>query len=574
MRRFSVRIPIVAVFAMVGATLLAFAEPASAAPVDVSGCRATMASPKSNGSILGHYPSNPGTQSSYFASCQINTKAGDVDSEPNSGATAFTFHDFSNAVWHNGSVRQILLNEPGGNPVGTGPFDVDDCRGINTGAKPQDYDNSVISGTGVPLRLHIASMTGCTAASDTGTITVNKSVAAAAIADNAVLSLENSKARSVTNASYTSGGTVLTSSQGTFESDDVGCSISGTDIPGGATIASITATTATLAAPATFSATNAGTATVTICGTEETSTTRITNSANFASSTSVTDSGAVGNRFATTDVGLEIFDADSTPGTAVTEPCVITAFVSATSVTVANRDTGAGCVDGSAPATERTIVIGEPSPTAPADGDQLLHLGVQLDLGSLIPGLDDCSNDTAEGFAIAGTFRNPRPDNFFVGAFAAQPADTKAVGQILFDTSVVDFGAYVVERRASEPADPVITAPHYDYVVPNSPTSLAMCSSATAPGVGLTMIVDASTSSITSLPTGTGRPGTGQVRHLRQAWDGPGDPDGYSTTTHATSETPGVTWSDGAGPEVDFTRICVLPDPSPDHYEVGFQCGP
>jgi hypothetical protein len=554
---------IVAILAMIGAMLLAFAEPASAAPVDVSGCRAAMASPKSNGSILGHYPSNPGTQSTYIASCQINAKTGDADSEPYSVTPSFTVHDFPSAVWHNGSVRQILLNEPGGNPAGTGPFDVDDCRGINVGGFPDDYVNSVISGTGVPVRLHIAAITGCTAATDSGTITVNKSVAAAAIADNAVLSLENSHARSITDGSTDATTDIVTSGgQAKFDVNDVGCSITGTNIDDGVLITGFNSATSVDVTPGGINTTGSG-QTLTICGTEEVTTTRVTNSANFASSTSLTDSGAVGNRFSDTDVGLEIFDAVA--GAAVTEPCVITAFVSATSVTVANRDTGAGCLDGSAPLTERTIVIGEPSPTAPDDGDQLVHWGVQLDLSpTLVPGGDACTEDTPEGFAIAGTYRNPGTGNFISGVFATQPTGTKAVGQIVFDTSVVDFAAFIIERRLDLGHSP--SAPHYDYVIPNAPTTLALCASATSPGLGLTMIIDASTSSITSLATGTGRPGTAQVRALRSSTVG------YTESTHATSEGVGITWSDGIGAtEVDFERLCSVPAPP---YEVDFRCGP
>jgi hypothetical protein len=522
-----------------------------------------MDSPFSNGSILGHYPSNPGTQSTFFASCQINSKVGDADSEPYSVAASFTFHDFSNAIWHNGSVRQVTVTaDPAGEDVTVG-----DCRGINVGGFPDDYVNSVVTGTNVPIRTHIEAITGCTAATDTGTIQLNRTTTTV----TGTLELENSRARAIGDGVTTVSDATLTSAAlATFTADDVGCSVSGTTIPAGTTIASFTSATS-VEMSAVADATGAAQV-VTICGTEEVTTTRVTNSANFASSTSVTDSGAVSNRFAETDVGLEIFDADSTPGTGVTEPCVITAFVSATSVTVANRDTGAGCVASGAPATERTIIIGRPSPTAPADGDQLLHLGTQLDLDpTLVAGQDDCSNDSPEGFTIAGTYRNPAPDNFATGVFSDQPTGTKGVGQIVFDTSVIDFAAWVLEMRTSDPNDPLVTAPHYNYVWPNAPTTLAICGvgdpggGTTSPGVGLTLSIDASTSSITSLPTGTGRPGTAQVRALRSSTSG------YSTTAHASSQTGGITWSDGAGGEVDFTRICVI-DPPP--YETGFQCGP
>jgi hypothetical protein len=541
---------IVAIIAMVGAMLLAFAEPASAAPVDVSGCRAAMAPIKSNGSILGMYPSFPGSQSTYIAACQINSKLGDADSEPNSVAASFTIHDFPSAVWHNGSVRNVTVTS---DPAGAG-VSVTGCRGINVGGEPSDYVNSVVTGTNVPVRTHIASLSGCTAASNTGTITLNRVTTTV----TGTLELENSKARSFTDATTAAASTTITSGgTANFTAADIGCSISGTKIPDGTTITAVASTTsATMSAAATGA--QPVPQAITICGTEEVTTTRTTNSANYASTTSLTDTGAVSNRFSAEDVGLEVFATS-----VISNPCVITAFVSVTSVTVANATTGAGCLDGTA--GEKVVTIGRPSPTAPADGDQLVHWGVQLDLSpGLVAGGDDCSDDTPEGFAIAGTYRNPGPGNFIGGAFATQPTGTKAVGQVVFDTSVVDFAMYILERRAPEHV-PAVS--HYDYVIPSAPTTIALCASATSPGLGLTQTIDASTSSITSLPTGTGRPGTAQVRHIRAGQSG------LSDFTHATSETVGVTWSDGIGVmgELDFERLCLMPAAP---YEVDFLCGP
>jgi hypothetical protein len=432
--------------------------------------------------------------------------------------------------------------------------------------------------TGPPNRRHIASITGCDAASNTGTITFN--AAPTGIVAGDILELENSKARTAADA--TTSGSTVTSANATFDADDIGCSISGTRFAAGSTITAVAGNTATVS-PAPVA--DALAQVITICGTDEPSTTRmVTNVAANIGGTTLTNGGGTvtaANRFELTDIGLEV--SDGAAGTAITEPCYIVAISGGAdpgvSATVANG-AGAACTIGDG--LGKTIAIGRPNPTAP-DGepetdddppsDQLAHLNVQLDLNpSLVAGQDDCANDTPEGFAIAGTYRNPAFDvpgatagsNFIGGVFATQPANTKAVGQIVFDTSVVDFAAYVMERRGapgtttSPPIEPQ-AAKHYDIHVPNAPTGVALCSSATSPGLALFLTVDASTSSITSLPTGFGRPGTAQVRHLRPST-------GAVAGFMFLRSDAGPSWTG-----VNYARLCSVPAPP---FEVDFRCGP
>jgi hypothetical protein len=144
----------------------------------------------------------------------------------------------------------------------------------------------------------------------------------------------------------------------------------------------------------------------------------------------------------------------------------------------------------------------------------------------------------------------------------AQPDDTKVIGQLYFDTAMAKYSAFVVERRALTAGDPIGVA-HYDIVFPYAPLSLAMCpGTATSPGLGTSLTVMAATSSQVTLPLGTGRPGTGQVRSTLPSATG-----GYTSTAYLRSDTPGVTFT----PASAFQRLCAYPTGKPN--AVDFFCG-
>jgi hypothetical protein len=530
MHRTRVRISIVALIAMVGALLMAFAEPAGAAPVDVSGCKAAV----KPAAQITHYPAWPANQSSLRAACVFNAKVGDADANPYLVSSMFTLHDFNNVFWHNGSARTTTTSAA---VSASATMPVSNCKGmLATG-----WVNRVISGTGIPARTTVKSVSG--ACNPTGTFTLNRTVT---VANGATVTVDNGNGRSFGDFSTTNGSTTLTSTAlANFDATtDVGCSVSGTDIPLGTTITAVgSATSATMSAAAT--ATVAGTV-ITLCGTDEESTTRIDNGATYTTTTTITTAG--GNRFTATDVGLRV------SGTGITQPCHI---VSQTpTVATVNNGTGGGCVTVSA--GTKTIQIGEVSVTAPANGDQMTHLNVQLDLEPLlVAGSGNCNQDIAEGFSIQGEWANPGA--FVGGAFATQPSATKAIGEIIFDTSVVDFGAYVIERRNGTPGDPIGVV-HYDVVFPNLPTTLALCASATSPGLGLSIGFDATTSTITALAQGTGQAGTAQLRATRASTTG------SSSTAYMRSDDGVHTWSG-----TNFERLCgPLAAGAPD---VDFTCG-
>ena len=175
-------------------------------------------------------------------------------------------------------------------------------------------------------------------------------------------------------------------------------------------------------------------------------------------------------------------------------------------------------------------------------------------------GSPNCNRDESSGFGIEGTWVNP--GSFFTGAlgFATQPPGTKAIGEILFTTSVIKFGAYVIEVPAA--VDPLVAAAHYNLVFPNVPTTLALCAStATSPGLGFSVGVNGTTVSQAALPTGTGRPGTAQLRNTKASTTG------SNSTIFLTDDVsgPGVKWTGS-----EFNRLCSIPAGTPD---INFVCG-
>jgi len=375
------------------------------------------------------------------------------------------------------------------------------------------------------------------------------------------LNIENSNVRSVADAT-TNGTTTLTSTNANFTVNDEGASITGTDIPDGTTIVSpggfvsatqVTLTNASVADPGPppgppFPHVNQ---VITIGGTQDIlagptavlgkiNTTRTVNDATF-SSTSVINTPAAGLQVS--DVGLKV------AGAGITQPCYIN------SVAGANATLSSACNDGTA--GTKTVTIGEPSATAPTNGETALNQQVQLDLNpGLVAGSGLCSDDQAEGFGIAGTWINPGA--FVGGAFATQPAGTKAIGEIQFKTSVITYGAYVIERKAATAGDP-IGAIHYDVVFPNVPTTLALCARATSPGLGFSIGLPATTPSVAGLGTGVGRPGTAQLRSTRASTTG------ATTTVFITSDDGVHTWTG-----TEFNRLCGVPAGTPD---VNAVCG-
>jgi hypothetical protein len=146
-------------------------------------------------------------------------------------------------------------------------------------------------------------------------------------------------------------------------------------------------------------------------------------------------------------------------------------------------------------------------------------MAAQLALNpALIPDVHRCTLDLAATLAWEAEWRNP--GSFTPGPFATQPANTKAIAQIVFRNWMFTFAAFVIERKPFTPGDG-IGAKHYDFVFPNVPWNLAICpGTATSPGLGFSLGVHATTVYQQLIPPGYGRPNTKQVGMTRGALTG------------------------------------------------------
>jgi hypothetical protein len=360
------------------------------------------------------------------------------------------------------------------------------------------------------------------------------------------LLIENSNVRAVTDATLAPASPNITSTQANFTAADNGLSVSGTNIDGGFTGGTLTVLSATTADIAGATITAGAAQTVTIGGTVETTTTRTFNDGTFPATNQISSPSATGARFQVSDVGLRV------SGAGITQPCYVLTRNSATLVTLTSA-----CNDGSA--GTKVVTLGEPTRTAPVATDTVLNQGVQLPLSpALVAGSAPCTADQSAGFGIEGTWLNP--GSFVGGAFATQPANSKAIGEILFSTSVINYGAYVQEMPVS--SDPTIGAAHYNLVFPNVPTTLALCpSTATSPGLGFSIGVNGTTVSQSAIPSGVGRPATAQLRSTRASNAG------AASTVFITDDIngAGTNWTGS-----EFNRFCSVPAGPP---VINFICG-
>jgi len=488
---------------------------AAVVPILAAPAGATTACPE-----IGEYPAIQAAQSNLRVACNFDN--------PSGLSSNFTIHDFQNAVWHNGAARLVTTTAA----TAVGGTVVTAAAGHFSAA---DVDH-VISGTGIPSRAFIAAVTATTATLNIpvcGPVSATCTIAGP-VPVGAVLNIENSRARTVKDGVTTAGGTTITSATAKFAAGDVGKSISGSTIPDGKVIATVpNATTVTIASGV---GVTAGTAQVlTIGGTIENTTTR---QVGDATSTATTITSAAAKFSATDDVGLAV------SGAGITGVKYI-ASVSGNVATLA----GAGTV--TANAVAHVVVIGNPTATAPKDGDAVAQLASILDLSpTLVAGSNACSLNKPEGFTIQGAWHNP-------GTFAAATFPAGAlIAQIQFNTAVIAFYGYVAQTPAGVVGDPQATA-HYDVLFPSLPTALAKCPPPNAVPVGLSLGLMATTASQSGVKTGVGKPNTAAVRVLRQN-------NGASLTTT------GYMKSNAAAPaNWSFSQNCVMANP----IVVDFHCG-
>jgi len=498
----------------------------------LNGCKnSTLA-----GAEMGLYPAQTASQSALRVSCTFNN-------QPGTSQVSASFHidDFATVGYHNGAARTIT--NTAAISAGATTFTATNCTAI-TGWVNRPITTDGTFG-GIPPRTFVKSISGACL------VTLSQPTSLA-IAASKNFKVDNSSARSVansltapTNITFASGGTVLTSAMANFTAADVGLSVGGEEIPANSTlVAPCGGATCTISA-ATTAASGTNTA-ITFGGTLQVSSTR---QANDCKNTTASNVNSPAAKFTTDDVGLKI------TGPGIPANTFITVRVNASNVTTTGGMTITTVVG--------KCVIGDPTGTAPADGDTVATQGVQLDLSpGLVAGSETCANESAEGFYTIAKWLNP---GSFSGSalYNTQPAGTKAIGQIYYDTSVADFSAFVIETN--NPFGP--GAFTYSLWTPNAPTTVAMCpGTATSPGLGFSVGVMGQTLSVASLPSGTGRPGTAQLRAvLSKASIAPND-GSWSGSVTITSDDPLVTFA----PASEFTRLCLYPaDPA----AVNFKCG-
>jgi len=541
-----------------------------------SGCKANDPTTGFHpGAEIGWYPAWPGSQSAFRAACVFDSATG-----TSVVSSKFTIHDARNVEYHDGAARTVTVAAPGvaANAAAGTCVPLVDTTGIGA------WVNHPISGGTFSSTLAVTMLqarTFETAVDPTGPctpgITLNLAAGGLGIPAGTVLRIDNTNSRStaLTGCATTTGGSAaLTDLCANFEGPWSGAAVAetgdigGSNVPDYATYTATGPTTATMSAVATNVVAHGVNEAITYRGAVLTSTTRTLNDAtcNAATPTIVTSTAGF---FNANDVGLPFYGFGAGAGGGY----YITAITVGPPSTATVTNAGGAPLPGCPVATATAVTVGDPSVTAPLDDQGVLQQTVQLDLKpAFVAGSNDCALDEAEGFGIVGKWRNPGPgplpNGFFTSVpFAVQPANSKAIGEILFTTSVVSYAAFVVEREATSPAlvpaEPSVpNQHHYDIVFPNVPTSLALCASATSPGLGFSIGINSTTVSQAGLASGLGKPGTAQLRNTNPI----PAPAAVNTTAYVYDDNNPRLWV----PASRFNRLCALPAGTPS---VNFVCG-
>ena len=492
--------------AIAGVTAIA----ASALVIPLATPASALQDAATTGCDFGMFPVAAGGQSGFRVGCNFTS---------DKTTAVQVYHDFPTAIWHNGAARTISASTTSASKTITA------ANGRFTSADV----NRTVTGAGIQPYSFITSVTNATTAVLSRTAT--------ATGTGVAVKVENSNARSVIDGQTASGGSYVISAMANFNANDVGKSISGTNIPLGSTITSIVnSARANISAAAT--ATQGSGATLTIGASQIVTSTREINdgvvpntaTATGAAKKTITSASA---KFAASDVGLPVY------GTCIADGSYIVSVNAVFGQAVLNQDL-AGCVT---PFSARRIVIGDPTATAPANGNGMANFSSALILNpALVVGSPACSSAVVYGTSLTGSWYNP-------GSYLTAVRPTGAtIGQIAFRTAVVTFAGYVQQVNANAAGDPQ-TAAHFDINFPSLPTTLALC-----PGTGTSasLVFSGSTDSAANVATGVGRPST-PLRGL-------GRPASAEVTTKAYMTSP---------KPLSFEGTCVVKQLSP----FGYPCG-
>jgi hypothetical protein len=574
------KLTLVAVFAALALVPLAV-SPANAAMVPVgagnSGCKANDPSPGFHpGAEIGWYPAWAGSQSSARVACVFDAATG-----TSIVSAKFTIHDSRFVTYHNGGARTVTSTAI--TAAGANCININDITGIGAWVNRPITGgpfSTVLAATGLVARTFITAVNATACGGGAGlSVNLNQVTGGTAIPAGTALKIDNSDSRT-TNCLTTNPGLVgfvdpCANFQGPWsvppvaaETGDISC----TNCPDYATFTATGPGAGNLSVAAT-AAIPPGGETVTYKGAVLTTTTRTINDAscNAAAPTVVTSAAAF---FSPGDVGLPFYGFGAGAGGGYYITGTVPGPPSQALVTNAGGLGLPGCPN----AGPATVTVGDPSFTAPADDQAVLSQGTELDLKpSLVAGSNDCALNEAEGFTVMGKWRNPgpgpAPNGFFTGPFATQPANTKAIGEIIFSTAVVSYAGFVVEKEPTSPlipgypADPSLVGGvlqhHFDIIFPNTPTSLALCASAASPGLGLSIGVLGTTVSQAALASGNGKPGTAQLRNTNAKTTTAG----FNSTMYYYDDNNPRIWL----PASRFNRLCVLG--ADNTLQINFVCG-
>jgi hypothetical protein len=328
-------------------------------------------------------------------------------------------------------------------------------------------------------------LSAASSSSATGTMTLS--------ARNVSLQVANSRARSVVDAVLNNASTTMTSATAKFAAGDVGSNVSGTCIPAGTNISSVTnATTVVMSQAASCTASSANEKTVSI-GTAGTG-----GAGTYSTTRSVNGTVSGGTTFTSAGAGFSASD--------LRLPLKIGAKVHKI-VGVPNANT-ATISPASTNGAKNNVVIGVPTGTAPVNGEAAANLSTAINLQpTLVAGVDQCATGTYEGATIVAKWYNP--GSFVTTGIlgAGDPKPNNLIGELLFGTSVTSFAAFVQLSTG----DVHESDPHYDVRFPLLPTSIANCP---ANDIGATFEFFGTTAGAGTLPQGWGQPGSANVRFV------------------------------------------------------------
>jgi hypothetical protein len=415
--------------------------------------------------VTSNFPAVSGGESSLKVSCllPVGTAAG----------TTNKIVDYGQARWHSGAGRTTAAD----GHTTSGSAVISSATGHFVAA---DINHQVTSSlAGIPVGAFIKTVTP--------TVTLN--VNATATQTLAVLTVENSAARHVTDVVRTAASAVITSATANFKNPagDVGAIVTGTGIKPGTKINSVGVSGASTTATLSQTVASAGTGGyLTINPIAQPASNRQVSDLHSPAAVASTSIISATAGFSATDVGLPVVGTGAGwPAGAyiasVTNATTAVLSAAATLGTTANHK----------------AVIGKPDFGAPTNGSVVSQLGAELHLNpALVASSDDCTNNTPEGFQIQGTWQNPGA--FTTGALIGTPP-SNSTGQIVYGNVSASFAAYVVRSLTGT----------YTISYPVLPTALAQCASTP---LATAFTFGAITGGQSNLVSGAAAPNTAMVR--------------------------------------------------------------